>query len=72
MVKDYSNNDGFVYMGSQNWSNVSFQGYYENTVFTTNHTVVEAMHKSFEQTWNYVEELCKTNSYVKAKLKGVQ
>ncbi|KAF2893259.1 hypothetical protein ILUMI_12915 [Ignelater luminosus] len=72
IVKDHSSNCGFVYIGSQNWSTVAFQGYYENTVFTTNRSVAKVIHKCFEDTWSYVDKLCKTDPYVKAKLKGVQ
>ena len=62
-VKDYSKDDrtGYALNGSANWCSSTFIHNYEDIVFTSNFSVVEAFHNDFEQSSAFIDNLNTTN-----------
>jgi len=54
MIKDYSEESGFVCLGSMNFTATSILNNYESFVFMSNHSVVEAFQINFDECWQNI------------------
>lgn len=54
IIKDYTDDRGFVCMGSMNFTASSPLNNYESFVFMSNHNVVEAFERNFEECWQNI------------------
>lgn len=54
IVKDYSDDCGYLCMGSMNLSSTSALNNYESLIFMSDYSVVNAFHLNFQECWNNV------------------
>lgn len=54
IVKDYSEDFGYLCMGSMNLSSTSALNNYESLIFMSDYSVVNAFHSNFQECWNNV------------------
>lgn len=66
-VKDFDGENGYLLIGSMNWTPKSVQQHYDDIVFIDNVDLVKTFSENFNLTWKYISASYEL-SYVKSVL----